>query len=259
MPAPSLILHHYWRSSASYRARIALNLKGLDYAIEPVHLLEDGGQQHAEAYRLINPQSLVPTLVHDGNAIGQSLAILEYLDEVFPVHPLLPVEPLDRAWVRGIALYIASEGQPLMNLRVLQHLEHRHGFDNEAKSAWVRHWLAINFANVERQLAGSALTGAFAAGSAPGMAECCLVRHGHDAVPDHYPHRGQLPDAAGLRARAPGASAGYAGRIQDRGLNRKKPACAGFFTSVLAVQIAVRVVLGVGAFRQAHLQGQAVA
>ena len=177
MPAPSLILHHYWRSSASYRARIALNLKGLDYAIEPVHLLEDGGQQHAEAYRLINPQSLVPTLVHDGNAIGQSLAILEYLDGVFPVHPLLPVEPLDRAWVRGIALYIASEGQPLMNLRVLQHLEHRHGFDNEAKSAWVRHWLAINFANVERQLAGSALTGAFAAGSAPGMAECCLVPH----------------------------------------------------------------------------------
>ena len=169
MPAPSLILHHYWRSSASYRARIALNLKGLDYAIEPVHLLEDGGQQHAEAYRLINPQSLVPTLVHDGNAIGQSLAILEYLDEVFPVHPLLPVEPLDRAWVRGIALYIASEGQPLMNLRVLQHLEHRHGFDNEAKSAWVRHWLAINFANVERQLAGSALSGAFAAGSAPGV------------------------------------------------------------------------------------------
>mgnify|MGYP003500052544 CR=1 FL=1 len=188
MPAASLTLHHYWRSSASYRARIALNLKGLEYAIEPVHLLEGGGQQHAEGYRLINPQSLVPTLVHDGNAIGQSLAILEYLDEVFPVHPLLPVEPLDRAWVRGIALYIASEGQPLMNLRVLQHLEHLHGFDNEAKSAWVRHWLAINFANVERQLAGSALNGAFAAGSSPGVAN----RFGLDMAP--YPIVSRIVD-----------------------------------------------------------------
>jgi maleylacetoacetate isomerase len=182
MPEASLILHHYWRSSASYRARIALNLKGLTYAIEPVNLLEDGGQQHAVGYRLINPQALVPTLVHDGHAIGQSLAILEYLDEVFPEHPLLPIEPLDRARARGIALYIASEGQPLMNLRVLQHLEQLHGFDSDAKNAWVRHWLAISFTNVERQLTDSARTGAFAMGSAPGMVECCLVPHAFAAA-----------------------------------------------------------------------------
>lgn len=176
MSAPDLVLHHYWRSSASYRVRIALNLKGLDYAIRPVHLLEDGGQQHQDAYRRLNPQALVPTLVHDGHAIGQSLAIIEYLDEVFPGPRLLPSDSLARAFVRGLAMYIASEGQPLMNLRVLQYLQATHGVDEESRNQWVRHWLAVNFSSVERQLAALD-TGNFISGDAPGLAECCLVPH----------------------------------------------------------------------------------
>lgn len=177
MSAVSLELYHYWRSSASYRARLALNLKGLDYAIHPINLLADGGQQHQEHYRSINPQGLVPTLVHNGHAIGQSLAIMEYLDEVFPSNALLPSEPLERAKVRGIALYVASEGQPLMNLRVLQYLEAEHGLDDAAKAVWVRHWLTINFSNIEQQLASNVAHGDFVHGNQPGMAECCLVPH----------------------------------------------------------------------------------
>ncbi len=182
MSMPALELYHYWRSSASYRVRIALNLKGLDYHIHPIHLLEDGGQQHNADYRRINPQALVPTLVHNGHAVGQSLAIMEYLDEVFPDNPLLPKEPLARAKVRGMALYIASEGQPMMNLRVLQHLEAQHGLDDAAKADWVRHWLTINFSNIEQQLSSEITHGDFVHGDQPGMAECCLVPHAFAAA-----------------------------------------------------------------------------
>lgn len=182
MSTQALELYHYWRSSASYRVRIALNLKGLEYQIHPIHLLENGGQQHNAEYRRINPQGLVPTLMHNGQAIGQSLAIMEYLDEIFPDNPLLPNNPLARAKVRGIALYIASEGQPMMNLRVLQHLEAQHGLDDAAKADWVRHWLTINFSNIEQQLANEITHGDFVHGNQPGMAECCLVPHAFAAA-----------------------------------------------------------------------------
>lgn len=181
MSAPDLQLYHYWRSSASYRVRIALNLKQLDYVIKPVHLLEDGGQQHQAEYRKLNPQALVPTLLHDGHAIGQSLAIIEYLEELFPANPLLPADALGRANVRGIALYIASEGQPMMNLRVLQYLQATHSLDEEARNQWVRHWLTVNFSNIETQL-GALKPGDFVSGSSPGMAECCLVPHSFAAA-----------------------------------------------------------------------------
>ena len=180
--AEALVLHHYWRSSASYRARIALNLKGLGYEIAAVHLLEDGGQQHAAGYRALNPQALVPTLVHAGHAIGQSLAIIEYLDEAFDGPRLLPADALARASARSLALYIASEGQPMMNLRVLQYLEARHGFSEDDKAGWVRHWLAVNFGNVEAQLAASPHTGTYAMGEAPGLVDCCLVPHAFAAA-----------------------------------------------------------------------------
>ncbi len=177
MSETGLVLYHYWRSSASYRARIALNLKGLEYRIAPVHLLEDGGQQHQSDYRAVNPQALVPTLVHNGHAIGQSLAIMEYLDEVFNGPKLLPSDPVARAYARGLALYMASEGQPLMNLRVLQYLERQHGFSEPDKANWVRHWLAVNFGNIEQQLAANPYAGVFTAGDSPGLVECCLVPH----------------------------------------------------------------------------------
>ena len=180
--ADELVLHHYWRSSASYRARIALNLKGLSYRIAPVHLLEDGGQQHHAGYRAMNPQALVPTLVHGGRPIGQSLAIIEYLDEVFPGPRLLPADPLQRAAARSLALYMASEGQPMMNLRVLQYLEAKHGFGEDDKADWVRHWLTVNFGNLEAQLSVSPYTREFGLGDAPGLVECCLVPHAFAAA-----------------------------------------------------------------------------
>src|SRR5690606_34824825 len=120
-----LKLYSYWRSSAAYRVRIALNLKGLAYQQVPVHLLRDGGQQHAASYRTLNPQQLLPLLVDEENGgvqVAQSLAIVEYLEEIFPVPALLPVEPAERAQVRALALHIACDVHPLNNLRVLQYL-----------------------------------------------------------------------------------------------------------------------------------------
>src|SRR5699024_3236485 len=117
-----LVLYSYWRSTAAYRVRIALNLKQLSYETRPVHLVRDGGQQHAEAYRRLNPQELVPTLLHDKHALRQSLAIMEYLDEMWPEPPLLPSTPRDRARVRALADVVACDIHPIGNLRVLQYL-----------------------------------------------------------------------------------------------------------------------------------------
>ena len=137
-----LILYGYWRSSAAYRVRIGLNLKGLVYRQEAVSLLRSGGEQHAPAYLELNPQGLVPLLVHGGWRIAQSLAILEYLDEQFAEQPLLPVEPPARALVRALALHIACDIHPLNNLRVLQYLEQPLGLAQAARDDWYRHWLA---------------------------------------------------------------------------------------------------------------------
>ncbi|AOE83951.1 maleylacetoacetate isomerase [Pseudomonas sp. TCU-HL1] len=179
-----LTLYGYWRSSAAYRVRIALNLKGLVYRQEAVHLVKDGGQQHQGTYRELNPQGLLPLLVDAGNAggavrIAQSLAILEYLEEVFPVPALLPADPAQRALVRSLALHIACDLHPLNNLRVLQYLKAELGVADEAKDAWYRHWVALGFGAVEKGL--EAFGGKLSLGSRPGYLEACLVPQVYNA------------------------------------------------------------------------------
>lgn len=170
-----LTLHNYFRSSASYRVRIALNLKGLPYHYAPVHLLKDGGQQHSNDYQRVNPARLVPTLVDDGHAIGQSLAIIEYLDETHPEPALMPRDPLGRARVRALAQSVACEIHPLNNLRVLQYLDNDLNVDESTKATWYRHWITLGFTAIEVMLASDPATGVFCHGDTPGLADCCLI------------------------------------------------------------------------------------
>jgi maleylpyruvate isomerase len=169
------VLHTYFRSSAAYRVRIALNLKGIHARHEFVHLNRDGGQQFSAAFRSKHPQALVPVYSEDGMDLGQSLAILEYLEERYPEPPLLPTEPKARARVRQIALGIACDIHPLNNLRVLKYLGGTLGLNDEQKNAWVRHWIALGLSALEQQLAGSSATGIFCVGNTPTLADCCLV------------------------------------------------------------------------------------
>ena len=169
-----LKLYTYFRSSAAYRVRIALNLKGLPYESVPVHLLRDGGEQHAPDYAQLNPAELVPTLVDGEHSLGQSLAIIEYLDEVHPSPPLLPGNALARARIRALAQSIACDMHPLNNLRVLQYLAREHQLDEAAKAMWVRHWITLGFTALEAQLQ-HASTGVFCHGDTPTLADCCLV------------------------------------------------------------------------------------
>jgi len=170
-----LKLHTYFRSSAAYRVRIALNLKGLAYESIPVHLLRNGGEQLQPAYRALNPSALVPTLQDDELTLTQSLAILEYLEEKYPQHPLLPTDLPSRARVRALAMDITCEIHPLNNLRVLKYLTRTLGVDEAAKTAWYRHWVQLGFAAIEARLARDTETGAFCHGDTPTLADCCLV------------------------------------------------------------------------------------
>lgn len=168
-------LYSYFRSSAAYRVRIALNLKGLPYEYLAVHLLKDGGQQLSADYRKVNPTALVPTLVDGDAVIGQSLAIIEYLEETHPQVPLLPADAIGRARVRDLALGIACDTHPLNNLRVLKYLKHTLGVDEAAKTAWYQHWVRQGLEALEAQLAGSSATGKFCHGDTPTIADLCLV------------------------------------------------------------------------------------
>jgi len=168
-------LYTFFRSSAAYRVRIALNLKGLAYEALPVHLSRGGGEQHAPAYRKLNPQSLVPVLQDGERALSQSLAIMEYLEEVYPLPPLLPNKPAARARVRSLALAIACEIHPLNNTRVLGYLSGPMGLGDEAKRTWYHHWIALGLGALEARLAAERETGSFCHGDAPGLADCCLV------------------------------------------------------------------------------------
>ncbi|HET9817958.1 MAG TPA: maleylacetoacetate isomerase [Rhodanobacteraceae bacterium] len=175
-------LYSYWRSSASYRVRIALNLKGLDYAIAPVHLVRGGGEQHHDDYRAINPQQLIPTLIDGGDVIRESVAIIEYLEEAYPgTRPLLPRAALACARVRALAQMVVCDIHPLGNLRVLQYLTRELGVDDERKLAWSRHWIEVGFEAIEAVLAGGGHTGRFCEGDAPTLADCCLVPQVYNA------------------------------------------------------------------------------
>lgn len=168
-------LYTYFRSTAAWRVRIALNLKGLAWESVPVHLLRDGGEQHGEPYRVLNPQGLVPMLVDGDEHIIQSLAIVEYLDETHPEPPLLPRAPTGRARVRALAQVIACDIHPLNNLRVQQYLAEEFGADDDAKRAWMQMWMGAGFDALERMLAGDPRTGACCHGDTPTLADLCLV------------------------------------------------------------------------------------
>ncbi|MGM9513666.1 maleylacetoacetate isomerase [Roseateles sp. DB2] len=166
-------LFNYFRSSASYRVRIALALKGLDYDYRSVHLAKN--EQFNESYSAVSASRLVP-LLRDGEAsVTQSMAIIEYLDETHPEPPLLPRGPLDRAYVRAISQDIACEIHPLNNLRVLRYLTQELGVSEENKDRWYRHWVETGLEVVERRLVGEGRAGTFCFGDTPGLADCLLV------------------------------------------------------------------------------------
>ena len=165
-------LYTYFRSSAAFRVRIALNLKGLKYEPVFVHLAK--GEHRQPQYAQVNPQALLPTLeLDDGTRLTQSLAIIEWLEEKHPTPPLLPKEPFARARVRSLSYLVASEIHPLNNLRVLQHLKRALGQTQDEIDTWYRYWIADGLAKLEAELAGS--SGKFCHGDSPGMADCCLV------------------------------------------------------------------------------------
>lgn len=174
------VLYSYWRSSSSYRVRIALNLKGIDYQQVPVHLVSNGGEQNQPAYREINPLGLVPALVHDGQVVVQSLAICEYLEQAFPTPPLLPADKQGRARVRSIAQSISSEIQPMNNLAVMQYLKNEMGQTEQAVRKWYVYWVDRGFSAIESWL-GSKDTGRYCHGDAPGLADCFLVPQVYNA------------------------------------------------------------------------------
>ena len=168
-------LFGYFRSSAAYRVRIALNLKNIEWQSETIHLTKNGGEQFSEAYQKLNPQSLLPTLEDDGNYFTQSLAILEYIEEAYPDPPLLPTLPTQRARVRSIALAVACDIHPINNLRVLKYLSQELKLDQVQKTTWYRHWISAGLGAIETMLTQHSETGEFCHGSSVSLADICLV------------------------------------------------------------------------------------
>lgn len=187
-----LTLYDYCRSSASYRVRIALHLKGVDFNTIPVHLTKNGGEQHSSQYEAINPHHLVPALQEPAGIITQSLAIIEYLEECYKAPPLLPQEPFLRAKIRAFALSIAADIHPLNNLRVLRYLTTEFAISDDEKNQWYQHWIQLGLQALETQLSAESTTQACAFGDTPSIADICLIPQLYNArrfncVLDHYP------------------------------------------------------------------------
>ncbi len=176
----NLVLYSYWRSSCSYRVRVALNFKGLDYEYRDVHLVRDGGEQHQEAYRKLNPMGQVPCLITPDGALNQSMAIMEYLELVKPEPSLFPGNPYQACRIRAVCESINAGIQPLQNLNVLQDLKTRYGVDQDGVAEWVAHWIAKGLDAVEKEVAPHA--GRFCFGDQVTAADMFLAPQVYNAV-----------------------------------------------------------------------------
>ncbi len=178
-------LYSFWRSSAAFRVRIALNLKGMNSEVIPVHLTKNGGEQLSESYANKNANRLVPLFDDGKTSIHQSLAIIEYLEEIQPNPSLLPTQVIDRAWVRAVAMDITSDIHPINNLRVLRYLIKKFGISNDAKDEWYAHWIKVGLESLETQLSRDPRVGKFAYGNQPGLIDICLVPQLFNALSTH--------------------------------------------------------------------------
>lgn len=179
-------LYDYYRSTACYRVRIALEYKGLPYETSSVHLVDHGGEQHHPEYRAVNPQGLVPTLDINGATLTQSLAIIEYLDDVYPEKPLLPQDPFARAQIRSLALMVACDIHPLNNLRVLQQLKHDFHATEEQTTHWYHHWLKKGFDAFEARLQQLPRSEDVCYGDRVSLADVCLIPQVYNANRFHF-------------------------------------------------------------------------
>jgi maleylacetoacetate isomerase len=173
-------LYNYFRSSASFRVRIALNLKNIDYKNHEIHLVNHGGEQYSEAFEKINAQQLVPVFKNEDKIITQSCAMIEYLDEMHPEPPLLPKDPYQKALVRAFALSIIADMHPLNNLRVLEYLKNDFMISETQKTAWYHHWIKKGFSALEKQLSKNAHF-LYCFGDTPTLADICLVPQMYNA------------------------------------------------------------------------------
>ncbi len=174
-------LYSYWRSSAAYRVRIALNLKGLPYQLVPVNIAPGSSEQRGPAFAEINSQQMVPVMIDGGRVIRQSLAIIEYIEEMYDGPSLMPTTARERARARSLAMQIACDIHPLNNLRVLEYLEQEGGMPKIEREQWARHWITRGLESLEEQLLHNPSTGDFCEGDLPSIADCCLVPQLHNA------------------------------------------------------------------------------